>query len=97
MDNKEIQSRREFFKSAAMKALPVVGAIALSQVTFVSNAHESHKAMGCDNDCNGGCQEGCYTGCRYACSTSCKGGCQNSCDGGCMGDCYGSCRSSSSH
>ena len=40
MDNKEIQSRREFFKSAAMKALPVVGAIALSQVPFVSNADE---------------------------------------------------------
>ena len=100
MNKKEIQSRREFFKSAAKKALPVVGAIAVTQLPFLSEAHESHYTMGCSDSCYGNCYGDCsgtcYTGCTGSCNGSCRGGCQNSCDGGCMGDCYGSCRSYSS-
>ena len=33
-ENEELQSRREFFKSAAKKALPVIGAIALALSTL---------------------------------------------------------------
>ena len=103
MDNKELQTRRDFFKKAATAALPVVGAIALSQVPLVSKAHESQAAMGCDygcsgscsGSCSGDCRGSCSIGCERACMGSCKGGCQQSCDGGCMGDCYGSCRNNS--
>lgn len=99
MDKKDILSRRNFFKKAAIAAIPVVGAVALTQVPLVSQAMENHTETGCGGctgSCSGDCSGTCSTSCEYACDGSCKGGCQNSCDGGCMGDCYGSCRSSSS-
>ncbi|MBR4388281.1 MAG: Cys-Xaa-Xaa-Xaa repeat radical SAM target protein [Prevotella sp.] len=97
MDSKELQSRRDFFKSAAKKALPIVGAIAVSQMPFVSHAHEKDTQSTWCSGCYGGCNSGCYTGCRGACTGSCEGGCQQSCDGSCTGDCSGSCSGGSSH
>lgn len=87
MDSKELQSRREFFKSTAKKVLPIVGAIAISQIPLPSQAHEGNV----QKDCSSGCSGGCYTGCYYSCQGTCEGGCQNSCDGSCTGDCSGSC------
>ena len=81
--NEELQSRREFFKSAAKAALPVVGAVVLSSLPIV----KSEAATGCDygcfsscsgsclGDCKQGCKQGCYTGCRNTCSGTCSGGC----------------------
>ena len=42
----ELQSRREFFKQAAKKALPVIGAIALASTPIIANAAEK-EPMGC--------------------------------------------------
>ena len=79
--NKELQSRREFFKEAAKKALPVIGAIALASTPIIANATEMHP-MGCENSCSGACKGGC-SGCSGSCSSGCKGGCSGSCSGSC--------------
>jgi len=80
--NEEIQSRREFFKQAAKKALPVIGIMALVNVPIYARA-TAIEAMGCNNDCKGGCYTGCYG--------DCKGGCQKCC-GGCDGTCKNTCK-----
>ena len=84
--NEELQSRREFFKEAARKALPVIGAIALASSPIIANATEK-VSMGCEN--------GCSSGCKGGCSGGCSGGCDGVCKGGCSGSCSGSCSSSS--
>ena len=87
--NEELQSRRQFFKRAAKGALPILGAIALSQMPILSQAHEAQNEMGCNWSCSGGCSGSCSSSCGYGCSGSCKGGC-----GGCKGACRSSCSGS---
>lgn len=95
MDSKELQSRRQFFKDAAKRVLPVVGAIALSQVPFVSHAHESQDIMdcssGCAGNCYGSCGGNCQASCTHSCDGDCYGGCRSTCSGSCEGYCAGSC------
>jgi len=83
--NEELQSRRQFFKRAAKGALPILGAIALSNVPVIMNASE--KPMGCSYD---GCSYTCSTSCYNDCKGSCKGckGCSNTCQGYCKNGCY---------
>ena len=69
--NDELQSRREFFKSAAKAALPVRGAVVLSQLPITAQ------------DTPAGCaQYGCGV-CTNTCTGDCKGGCRYTCSGGC--------------
>lgn len=85
-ENEELQSRREFFKNAAKKALPIIGAIALTSSPIIAQAARKETiSLGCDG-CTGLCT-GC-TGC-----TSCQGFCEGSCTGctSCQGRCSGSC------
>jgi len=89
--NEELQSRRQFFKNAAKGALPILGAIALSQMPFIGQAHEAQNEMGCSYGCSGGCSMSCYTTCRMGCSGSCSGGCQGQCTGACARSCSGAC------
>lgn len=79
-ENNKLQSRRQFFKNAAKTALPILGAIALMNVPFVSKA----AAMGCSDD-----------GCSYTCSTSCQSECRGYCKYGCSTTCKGTCSGSS--
>lgn len=81
--NDEIQSRREFFKSAAKKALPILGTVALMSMPNIvkSNAVTSQISSDVCEGCTGLCT-GC-TGC-----TSCSGWCEGSCTG-CTGSCTG--------
>lgn len=83
----ELQSRRQFFKKAAKGALPIIGALALTQMPFLSQAHESQNEMGC----NGGCASTCYYGCTGSCITTCTGTCYRTCSGSCSGTCSGGC------
>lgn len=92
----ELQSRRDFFKKAAKVALPVLGAIALSQVPILSQAKESEEEMGCDWGCSGGCKGSCGRVCSYGCTNSCSGSCQGACKGYCQGSCKGTCSGSCS-
>lgn len=85
----ELQSRREFFKQAAKKALPIIGAIALANVPLLSHAAEK---VDSPMDCDWGCMYGCKGGCGRQCSTGCTNSCSGSCDGACKGACQGSCK-----
>ena len=97
----ELQSRREFFKSAAKTALPVVGAVLLSNLPILVKATETTSCDGCYYSCYGSCKGSCYGSCESCngrcasdCQNSCLGGCVGTCTGGCDGTCYGSCYSS---
>lgn len=82
--NEELQSRREFFKEAAKKALPVIGAIALatspSMAQFVQLSPSD-----CKTGCTGGCKTGCEEGCSHNCNTTCKDTCKEHCHTTCKG------------
>ncbi len=84
--NEEIQSRREFFKSAAKKALPILGAITLTNIPIIANNAQSHSS-GCTY-CQGTCY-GCAGSCKGTCSDVCTG-CAGLCQGTCKGMCYNS-------
>lgn len=72
-NNEELQSRREFFKKAAKAALPVVGAIVLSQLPMTAEATPA----GCAKYGCGICTHSCTNSCSGACYTTCSGGCKN--------------------
>ena len=76
--NEELQSRRQFFRKAALGALPILGAVVLANVPLVSNATRS-SATGCQIDaCTATCKDTCRGTCR-----SCSAGCSRSCVSGC--------------
>lgn len=81
--NEELQSRREFFKSAAKAALPVLGAVVLSSLPI----NETLAATGCTFGCTNGCSGGCGSGCGFGCQGGCKGQCQGGCKGQCQSNC----------
>lgn len=85
----ELQSRRQFFKSAAKAALPVIGAVVLSSLPIKVKATPT----GCDGSCYGGCTGSC-TG---SCTVRCVGACMDNCSGSCSGSCSGTCASTSSY
>ena len=89
-NEEELFNRRQFFKKAAKSVLPILGAIALSNVPLIGKAmnHESSTEMGC----NWGCTYGCSGSCGGACSMSCQNTCSGSCQGRCSGTCQSSCR-----
>ena len=71
--NEELQSRREFFKSAAKGALPIL-ALSILGPTILSSCSkddekESKKCSACSNEC-----AGCGFGCQDDCSGSCEWG-----------------------
>lgn len=90
-ENEELQSRREFFKRAAKSALPIIGAIALSNLPSIAKTSNVSKISNSDSNagfcswCSYGCGDGC-TSCVGTC-VSCVGSCL-SCLGGCWGYVY---------
>ena len=99
----ETQNRREFFKEAARKALPVFAAIALANTPIIAQVTNSDK--GYCTSCKDDCTNGCYNGCRRSCKTdsqlNCKGSssttvkgckeCEYACGGGCKDSCSNRC------
>lgn len=73
--NKEIQTRREFFKSAAKRSLPIMGAIVLSATPFRLSAVQSSTCTDktCTNTCEGSCTKWCNGTCLTSCTDNCKG------------------------
>ena len=80
--SEETQSRREFFKSAAKAALPILGVAVLANIPSV----KTFASTECD-----GCYGGCTGSCTGTCHGSCKTGCGATCEGTCYGSCHGSC------
>ena len=56
--NEELQSRREFFKKAAKRTLPIIGAAIIASNPMVANAMDEM----------GGSESGCSTNCSVRCS-----------------------------
>ena len=79
--NKDLQSRREFFKTAAKGVLPILGLTILSPIVLSCD-----KLTDCD-DCTSSCSDSCVTGCKNTCSASCKSGCKTTCSTTCSGGC----------
>ncbi|MFA4046861.1 Cys-Xaa-Xaa-Xaa repeat radical SAM target protein [Prevotella sp. PCHR] len=92
-DNKELQSRREFFKNAAKGILPIIGSVILGSAPLIVKASETQ--MGCGGLCQSTCTLTCASNCRGGCETSCRGGCQGRCYGSCYRSCSGGCQNSS--
>lgn len=90
-NNNEFQNRRDFFKEAAKKALPIIGAVALLSNPVIAKAVEN-EPLGCSElSCYQGCYGGCK-GCRYSCEGTCSGGCKDTCQTTCKDTCQGSCK-----
>ena len=95
---KKTQSRREFFKNAAKKALPIIGAVALLSNPMIAKAVEKEPTNcrnACADDCAGRCEGSCYSTCKGTCEGSCLKGCYSSCYGTCNSTCTGGCDKSS--
>lgn len=80
----EIQSRREFFKKAAKKALPIIGIAMLANSPIFAQS-DNLRIMGCKVGCTGGCRTLCEEGCSHSCNSNCKGSCTGHCDKSCQG------------
>lgn len=89
--SEKIQSRREFFKSAAKKALPILGAIALMNVPILNAQPMQDAGCQCQGACGQTCNGSCYLTCTGRCDTLCADNCVTSCKGTCSG-CSGGCR-----
>lgn len=80
--NENLQSRREFFKKAAKRTLPIIGSLLLVSIPNVVKAISPN---------------GCNHSCSNSCMAHCKGGCtEDGCKGCCSGTCSGTCSNSSS-
>lgn len=95
--NEELQSRREFFKEAAKKALPVIGAIAIASSPVLAHATGIKEGPTgcyngyCTNTCSGRCTDHCTGTCYGSCQGTCELRCANDCTGGCKNSCWQSC------
>ncbi len=89
----ELKNRREFFKEAAKKTLPILG-MAVMAVAAPTLQSCKKISLGCDDVCTNACKTTCKTtcvgackGCSGTCSSDCKGGCKTLCKGTCKGYC----------
>lgn len=94
--NKEIQNRREFFKNAAKRVLPLMGFLSLTipPVFAFNSVFACDCAHNCRGDCENTCKGGCEYECAYGCFKSCKGDCHGSCHGTCKTTCEDACNES---
>lgn len=97
----ELQSRRDFFKKATLKTLPILGCLLASQIPLQVKAEPSMwcmygSCMGtCFRTCLGscqGCRFSCMDQCINECVDSCRGGCNDACAKGCHIYCKGTCK-----
>lgn len=93
-ENEELQSRREFFKEAAKRTLPVLAIAAFGSTMLSACEKDNYSGGGSSGGGSGssGCK-GCSGSCSDSCSGDCDGGCTNNCDSLCGGDCWSYCES----
>ena len=88
--NEELQSRRQFFKSATKTVLLIIGAIITANIPLISKTNKPEMECYCYG-CVGGCQGDCLYSCRTGCYTTCTGSCSGNCLNICLVTCSGSC------
>lgn len=77
--HEELLSRREFFKEASKKTLPVVAIIAIPNVLAscdkdLWDSPHSTSGTGGGSGCSD-CSAACRSSCSSSCYTTCRGGC----------------------
>lgn len=79
--NEELQSRREFFKKAATRSLPILAFAVLGTSLLTSCDKDdddyNNKPSGC-NGCSGSCDGSCAGSCDESCSAACAFNCGTS-------------------
>lgn len=98
MNNKSLQSRRDFFRNTSKKLLPILGIIALSILPQkAKSAPQFGCGWSCLYSCAGQCINSCYMSCMSQCAmmcgNSCRGGCNDLCATNCQGGCNTQCHS----
>lgn len=111
-ENDKIQNRREFFKQAAKKTLPVLAiapimqscdamlialeAMAEASTQYQNNQPTSTYTPKSSYSTPSGCGT-CSSACNNSCTGTCRGTCSSGCSGGCSQDCGKSCTGSCDH
>lgn len=91
-ENKDLQGRREFFKEAAKKALPILGAVAIITIPLHVDAFSNNNCnSSCENTCKGDCETSCHIGCGGGCTGTCEGTCKDTCSNTCKNMCGRDC------
>lgn len=112
MENNKIQNRREFFKQAAKKTLPVLAivpilqscdtmlivleAMAEASTQYQNSQQKSTYTPSSSYTAPTGC-DSCSSACNNSCTGTCTGYCSSGCSGGCSQDCGKSCTGSCDH
>lgn len=101
MDIEELQTRRQFFKKASQKVLPMIGAF-IAAPTIISTTLTSCSCDGCEAACMDDCQSTCGFDCANSCSSSsynssiedddCANNCSSSCKSTCSTACDSTCK-----
>lgn len=59
MNNKGLQSRREFFKQTTKKTLPILGFAFLFTTPFLNSCSKDSSCSNCNSTCVSGCTDEC--------------------------------------
>lgn len=105
-ENDKIQDRREFFKQAAKKTLPVLAiapilqscdtallvleAMAEASTQYQNSQPKSTYTPSSSYSNSSGCGT-CSSACNNSCIGTCRGNCSSGCSGGCSQNCSKSC------
>lgn len=85
---RQLQNRREFFKEAAERVLPVLGLALIVPTPFLTTC--TKEPVECGNSCTGDCKGTCSGTCSGSSTSSGCSGCSSSCSSGCSGSSIGS-------
>ncbi len=102
---KHLQNRRDFFKEASEKMLPVLGLAILVPTPFFTSCRKDPSCAECSSSCSSSCSESstnsgcssCSTGCSSSCGEACSSGCGSSCAEACSRSCGEACSSNCSN
>lgn len=101
-NNVELQTRREFFKGAVTKVIPIIAGMTIACTPIVKAAQARNNCSTCGHSCysncmdscEGSCYRNCGSGCVSSCFKNCESSCTARCTGNCKGDCMGGCLTS---
>ncbi len=97
--DKNLQSRRDFFKRVSTRTLPFLGAVVLGPAISLTTL-TSCGCDGCEAACMDNCEGSCFGSCRESatgstcsdCSSSCSGSSTSNSCSNCANDCSSSCK-----
>ncbi len=93
-NEKDLISRRNFFKKAAGAIIPAIALTALPSMLTSCEIDEPYPGEEQPTGCNSSCSNSC-TGCKGSCMTTCQVICEGRCGYNCKGTCKNGCKSAS--